>query len=250
MSAVAPNAPIAPVPIRVVLADDHALVRAGIRSLLAGFAGVEVVGEAASGSEAIAQVDALRPDLLVVDVAMPDINGLQATAEVRKRQPAVRVLVLSMHTDAEYVARALQSGASGYLIKDAAPVELELALRAVVAGETWLSPQVSRQVVAGFVAGLPALSPSVTASPSPPREPSLPGPAAESAPATTLTPRQQEILRRIASGRSAKEIAYDLGISTKTVEAHRAQLMERLGIRDISGLTRYAIRQGLVSADD
>ena len=158
---------------------------------------------------------------------MKGMNGLKATAEVRRDYPEVRVVVLSMHMDAEYVVQALKAGAAGYLIKDAAPVELELALQAVVRGETWLSPVVSRQVVDGYVARLDG----------------------EVASAGPLTPRQREILCLIAEGRGAKEIAYDLGISVKTVESHRAQLMERLDIHDVPGLTRYAIRNGLISAD-
>ncbi|EXI78704.1 MAG: Nitrogen regulation protein C [Candidatus Accumulibacter appositus] len=212
--------------IRVVLADDHCLVRAGLRSLLAAFDGVEVVGEADDGGAAIARVGECLPDVLLIDIAMKDMNGLVATAEVHRRQPAVRVVVLSMHADAEYVLQALQAGAVGYLIKDAAPVELELALRAVMRGENWLSPSVSRQVVDGYLARVSGNPP----------------------PADALTPRQSEILCHIAAGHGAKEIAFDLGISAKTVESHRAQIMERLGIHDVAGLTRYAIRNGLVSA--
>lgn len=213
--------------IRVVLADDHGLVRAGIRALLGGFAGVEVVGEADDGNAAIARVGECRPDVLLIDIAMKGMNGLAATAEVRSAYPQVRVVVLSMHADAEYVLQALQAGAVGYLIKDAAPIELELALNAVMRGETWLSPSVSRQVVDGYLARLDG----------------------DAAVDDGLTPRQREILCRIAEGQGAKEIAFDLGISAKTVESHRAQIMDRLGIRDVPGLTRYAIRSGLVSAD-
>ncbi|WP_313952238.1 response regulator transcription factor [Accumulibacter sp.] len=214
--------------IRVVLVDDHGLVRAGIRSLLCAFAGVEVVGEADNGGGAISRVGEYLPDVLLIDIAMNGMNGLLATAEVRRLYPAVRVVVLSMHADAEYVLQALQAGAVGYLIKDAAPVELELALRAVMRGQTWLSPSVSRQVVDGYVA---RLNGDIVAH-------------------EALTPRQLEILRRIAGGCGAKEIAFDLGISAKTVESHRAQIMERLGIHEVAGLTRYAIRTGLVSADE
>jgi len=214
--------------IRVVLADDHQLVRAGIRSLLGAFSGVEVVGEADDGATAIARVGECLPDLLLIDIAMKGMGGLVASAEIHRLYPAVRVIVLSMHADAEYVREALQVGAVGYLIKDAAPVELELALRAVMRGETWLSPSVSRQVVDGYLARGKGEPPAADA----------------------LTPRQSEILCRIAAGHGAKEIAFDLGISAKTVESHRAQIMERLDIHDVAGLTRYAIRNGLVSAAD
>ncbi|HCZ16374.1 MAG TPA: DNA-binding response regulator [Candidatus Accumulibacter sp.] len=213
--------------IRVVLADDHVLVRAGIRSLLGAFVGVEVVGEAADGNEAISRVGECLPDVLLIDIAMKGMDGLAAAAEIRRQHPAVRVVVLSMHADAEYVLQALQAGAAGYLIKDAAPIELELALRAVMRGESWLSPGVSRQVVDGYLARLQGDRPADPA----------------------LTPRQREILCCIAAGNGAKEIAFDLGISAKTVESHRAQIMERLGIHDVAGLTRYAIRSGLVSAE-
>ncbi|WP_300341769.1 response regulator transcription factor [Accumulibacter sp.] len=212
--------------IRVVLADDHVLVRAGIRSLLGAFVGVEVVGEAADGNEAISRVGECLPDVLLIDIAMKGMDGLAAAAEIRRQHPVVRVVVLSMHADAEYVLQALQAGAAGYLIKDAAPIELELALRAVMRGESWLSPGVSRQVVDGYLARLQGDRPADPA----------------------LTPRQREILCCIAAGNGAKEIAFDLGISAKTVESHRAQIMERLGIHDVAGLTRYAIRSGLVSA--
>ncbi|HRD91670.1 MAG TPA: response regulator transcription factor [Accumulibacter sp.] len=213
--------------IRVVLADDHVLVRAGIRSLLGAFVGVEVVGEAADGNEAISRVGECLPDVLLIDIAMKGMDGLAAAAEIRRQHPVVRVVVLSMHADAEYVLQALQAGAAGYLIKDAAPIELELALRAVMRGESWLSPGVSRQVVDGYLARLQGDRPADPA----------------------LTPRQREILCCIAAGNGAKEIAFDLGISAKTVESHRAQIMERLGIHDVAGLTRYAIRSGLVSAE-
>lgn len=213
--------------IRVVLADDHGLVRAGIRSLLGAFVGVEVVGEAADGGEAIIRVGECLPDVLLIDIAMKGINGLVAAAEIRRQYPAVRVVVVSMHADAEYVLQALQAGAAAYLIKDAAPIELELALRAVMRGESSLSPGVSRQVVDGYVARLQGEHPADIA----------------------LTSRQREILCYIAAGSGAKEIAFKLGISAKTVESHRSQIMERLGIRDVAGLTRYAIRSGLVSAE-
>jgi len=186
-----------------------------------------VVGEAADGNEAISRVGECLPDVLLIDIAMKGMDGLAAAAEIRRQHPAVRVVVLSMHADAEYVLQALQAGAAGYLIKDAAPIELELALRAVMRGESWLSPGVSRQVVDGYLARLQGDRPADPA----------------------LTPRQREILCCIAAGNGAKEIAFDLGISAKTVESHRAQIMERLGIHDVAGLTRYAIRSGLVSAE-
>jgi|1185.fasta_scaffold243603_2 DNA-binding NarL/FixJ family response regulator len=224
-----PEAPIlsaASSSIRVVLADDHALVRAGMRSLLNGMSRVEVVGEAASGEEALELAAREKPDLVLMDIAMKGISGLDAAARMRQRQPEVRVVILSMHAGEEYVLQALRAGAVGYLLKDAATGELELAIRSVMRGESWFSPAVSRQVVEGYVQRV----------------------GGESA-ADVLTARQREVLRLVAGGKSTKEIAFDLNLSVKTVETHRAQIMERLGIRDVAGLVRYALRTGLVPAD-
>jgi DNA-binding NarL/FixJ family response regulator len=211
-------------PIRVVLADDHALVRAGMRSLLGGMAQVEVVGEAASGEEAMVLAERERPDVVLMDIAMKGMTGLQAAALIREQHPGVRVIILSMHAGEEYVLQALRAGAIGYLLKDAATGELELALRSVMRGDSWFSPAVSRQVVEGYVqrvGGEPV--------------------------ADVLTARQREVLKLVAGGKSTKEIAFDLNLSVKTVETHRAQIMERLGIRDVAGLVRYALKTGLVS---
>ena len=212
--------------IRVLLADDHSLVRAGIRSLLNAMADVQVVAEASSGEEALALAAREQPDIVLMDIAMKGITGLEAAARMREAHPNVRVLILSMHAGEEYVLQALRAGAAGYLLKDAATGELELALRSVMRGESWLSPAVSRQVVEGYVqrAGADA-TPDV------------------------LTARQREVLRLVAGGKSTKEIAFFLNLSVKTVETHRAQIMERLGIRDVPGLVRYALRTGLVPPD-
>ena len=212
--------------IRVLLADDHALVRAGMRSLLAAMAGVQVVGEAASGEDALALAGRERPDVVLMDIAMKGISGLEAAARMRAQHPQVRVIILSMHAGEEYVLQALRAGAVGYLLKDAATGELELALRSVMRGESWFSPAVSRQVVEGYVQRV----------------------GGESA-ADVLTARQREVLKLVAGGKSTKEIAYELKLSVKTVETHRAQIMERLGIRDIAGLVRYALKTGLVPPD-
>ncbi|HEX7053582.1 MAG TPA: response regulator transcription factor [Burkholderiales bacterium] len=212
--------------IRVLLADDHALVRAGIRSLLGAMAEVEVVGEAASGEEALELAARQQPDVVLMDIAMRGMTGLQAAALMRERLPQVRVVILSMHSGEEYVLQALRAGAAGYLLKDAATGELELALRSVMRGESWLSPAVSRQVVEGYVQRT----------------------GGESAP-EVLTARQREVLRLVAGGKSTKEIAFLLNLSVKTVETHRAQIMDRLGIRDVAGLVRYALRTGLVPPD-
>jgi DNA-binding NarL/FixJ family response regulator len=221
-----PTLPAASSSIRVVLADDHALVRAGMRSLLNGMSHVEVVGEAASGEEALELAARENPDVVLMDIAMKGISGLDAAARMRERLPEVRVVILSMHAGEEYVLQALRAGAVGYLLKDAATGELELAIRSVMRGESWFSPAVSRQVVEGYVQRV----------------------GGESA-AEVLTARQREVLRLVAGGKSTKEIAFDLNLSVKTVETHRAQIMERLGIRDVAGLVRYALRTGLVPAD-
>jgi DNA-binding NarL/FixJ family response regulator len=210
-------------PLRVLLVDDHALVRAGMRSLLQDLPDVEVVAEAGDGAEALAAAERERPDVVLLDIAMKGMNGLEAAARLRERLPGVKVIILSMHTSEEYVLLALRAGAAAYLIKDSATSELELALKCVMRGETYLSPAISRQVVDGYVQRVGA-----SAGPEP------------------LTPRQREVLKRIAEGRSTKEIAFELNVSVKTVETHRAQIMERLGIRDVAGLVRYAMRAGLV----
>ncbi|HUF19753.1 MAG TPA: response regulator transcription factor [Burkholderiales bacterium] len=215
-------------PLRVMIVDDHTLVRAGIRMLLSAIANVEVVAEASDGSEAVAGIAKYRPDVVLMDLSMKDVGGLEATTRIKAEHPDTRILILSMHANEEYVLQALRAGASGYLLKEAATAELEIALGAVSSGETYLSPPVSRAVVDGYI--------SRTAG----------EPGAEDG----LTPRQRQILQLIAQGLGTKEIAYKLDVSVKTVETHRAMLMERLDIRDVAGLTRYAIRQGLISADD
>jgi DNA-binding NarL/FixJ family response regulator len=195
-----------------------------MRSLLGGMAQVEVVGEAASGEEALVLAERERPDVVLMDIAMKGMTGLEAAARMRDQHPGVRVVILSMHAGEEYVLQALRAGAIGYLLKDAATGELELALRSVMRGESWFSPAVSRQVVEGYVqrvGGEPV--------------------------ADVLTARQREVLKLVAGGKSTKEIAFDLSLSVKTVETHRAQIMERLGIRDVAGLVRYALKTGLVS---
>ena len=209
---------------RVVLAEDHALVRAGFRALLGRLPDMEVVGEASNGHEALRLIADLHPDLALVDISMPELNGLETTARVTKEHPTTRVVILSMHADEEYVRQALASGASGYLLKNASEGELELALRAVMRGDPWLSPGVSKPLVSAFAR------------------------ASESArsPFELLTPRQREVLQLIAEGHSTKDVARRLGISVKTVETHRAQLMERLEIGSLQGLVRYAIRMRII----
>lgn len=214
-------------PLRVVLADDHVLVRTGIKMLLQKIAGVEVVGEAGDGRQAVELAGALRPQIVLMDINMQNLNGLEATAQIHRDHPHVRVIILSMSADETHVLQALRAGASGYLLKDASPDELALALAAVQAGNSYLTPRVSKQVVEGYVGRLSEGETTLD----------------------VLTPRQREILQLIAEGQGTKEIAFKLGLSVKTVETHRAQIMDRLSIRDVPGLTRFAIRHGLVSSD-
>jgi DNA-binding NarL/FixJ family response regulator len=214
--------------VRVLLADDHTLVRAGLRKLLESIPGMEVVGEAGDGLQLLDMVEKLQPQVVLMDIAMPGLNGLEATGRLIKSWPSIRVLILSMHQNAEYVRQALRQGAVAYLLKDAAPLELEWALAAVLRGETYLSPAVSKGVVSDYVHRL----------------------RSEEQPADALTPRQREVLQLIAEGQSTKEIARRLDLSVKTVETHRTQLMKQLDIHEVAGLVRYAIREGLVSATE
>lgn len=212
---------------RVLLADDHTLVRAGLRKLLESLPDIEVVGEAEDGLAMLTLIEKRHPNLVLMDIAMPGLNGLEAAARLTKTYPQIRVLILSMHQNEDYVRQALRNGAAGYLLKDAAPVELELALKAIFRGETYLSPAVSKGVVSNYVQRL----------------------RTEETPGEALTPRQREVLQLIAEGRSTKDIARRLDISIKTVETHRSQLMKQLDLHDIAGLVRYAIRTGLISSE-
>jgi DNA-binding NarL/FixJ family response regulator len=213
--------------IRVVLADDHALVRAGTRALLEKLPGIEVVGEADNGREALELIRKSAPDLILLDISMAKLGGLEALPRIVKDFPAVKVLILSGHANEEYVLRALRSGAAGYMLKDAASAELQLAIDSVTQDKTYLSPSISRTVIDSYLERV----------------------GGHFSPLEQLTPRQREILQLIAEGRNTKEIAHTLGISVKTVEAHRLQLMARLSIHDVPGLVRYAVRSGLVSVE-
>jgi DNA-binding NarL/FixJ family response regulator len=213
--------------IRVLIADDHTLVRAGIRALLQDLEGVEVVAEAGDGREALALVEAHRPDVLLTDIAMPLMTGLELAGRVVHDFAATKVIILSMHASEEYACRALQVGAAGYLLKDSGLAELEIAVRAVARGETYLSPAVSKHVIADYLQRTGGVSSELN----------------------RLTLRQREVLRQIAEGKTTKAIARGLGVSVKTVETHRTQLMGRLEIHDVAGLVRFAIRIGLVQTN-
>ncbi|NMG03941.1 response regulator [Azoarcus taiwanensis] len=211
--------------LRVLLVDDHSLVRAGVRALLGALPQVEEIIEASSGREAVELVRARAPDLVLMDIAMDDMDGLEATRMITAEQPEMRVIILSMHDTGDFFDQALRCGACGYLLKDAAVSELEMAIAAVMRGDVYLSPAVSRHLVGNM---LSRDAPEVRA-------------------AGALTPRQTEILQLIGSGLGTKDIARKLDLSVKTVEAHRAQIMERLGVRDIANLLLEAARRGLIT---
>jgi DNA-binding NarL/FixJ family response regulator len=214
--------------ISILLVDDHALVRAGIRALLERLPEVTVIAEAKDGREAFRLIREQPPDLVLMDIAMPGLNGIEATARITKEFPDVRVMVLSMYANDEYVREAIKAGAVGYLVKSAAAVELEKATKAVMRSEMYFSKQVSSHVIRGKAGQL----------------------SVERSLIERLTPRQREIVQLIAERHSTKEIAQILNISVKTVETHRAQLMERLGIYDVPGLVRFAIRAGLATLEE
>jgi DNA-binding NarL/FixJ family response regulator len=213
--------------IGVLLADDHALLRAGLRALIKDMPGIEVSAEAEDGAEALRLMIETRPATALVDISMPRLNGLEVTARAAKEAPGTRIIILSMHAYEEYVHRALVAGAAGYLLKNADEGELEQALRTVARGQTWLSPSISKTVVDALARG----------------EKPAPGPF------EILSPRQREILQLIAEGYSSKDIARRLDLGVKTVEKHRTELMDRLGIHGVAGLVRYALRAGIVQPE-
>jgi DNA-binding NarL/FixJ family response regulator len=210
--------------LRVLLADDHKLVRAGIRSLLERLPGLDVVAEASDGKEALLLVEEHQPQVVLMDLSMPGLNGIEATRYLTRKFPQVRVLILSIYSDEEHVYQSLRAGAAGYLMKGAATEELELAIRSVARGGTYLSPPVSKPVIMEYIrrtnVGLGV------------RE--------------GISARQSQILKLIAEGETTKQVAMHLAISVKTVETHRSALMRRIGVRDVAGLVRYAVKVGLV----
>lgn len=213
-------------PVRVLLADDHQVVRQGLRALLQTQAGIEVVGEAGDGLEAVDQAQTLRPDVVVMDIAMPLLNGIEATQQIADKVPGARVVILSMYHTKQYVFRALRAGAAGYVLKQNSSAELLLAIEAVSRGESFLSPSVSREVIDEYLQrakGDEALSEY-----------------------DRLSAREREILQLTAEGRGTKEIARLLRVSPRTIETHRANLMNKLNIHHTAGLVRFAVRVGLV----
>ncbi len=215
--------------IRVFLVDDHALFRDGLRALLAGHEDMEVVGEAGDGQEAVARVPAARPDVVLMDIAMPGLGGLEATLALRRSCPQARVLVLTQHESREYLTRFLKAGAAGYVLKKAAGPELIAAIRAVAAGQAVLHPAVTAEVIDGY---LKTFRPG-------------PGEAAYEA----LTERERQVLKLIAEGQTSKEIARALDLSVKTVITHRTNLMQKLGLHNRAELVKYAVRLGVIQVE-
>lgn len=215
--------------LRVILADDHQVIREGLRTLIEEQNDMEVVAEASDGREAIRLCGEMKPDVVVMDVAMPDLNGIEATRQVVSECPSTRVLALSMHADKHYAAGMLGAGASGYVLKDCAFDELANAIRRVAKGSTYLSPTVEGVVLRDYVERLS-------------------GEGGESA-FSVLTDREREVLQLVAEGHTTKQIAEDLHVSVKTVESHRQNIMDKLEIRSIAELTKYAIREGLTSLE-
>jgi len=214
--------------IRVVIADDHNVVRKGIRDLLSDEDDIAVIGEARNGQEAVDLATALQPDVVVMDIAMPEMTGVEATRKIIVEHPGTKIIGLSMHTDRRYTSELLKAGASGYLPKDGAFEELEQAVRAVMAGEVYLSPRIAAGLVDEYVRQPRDAAPSVF---------------------ERLTAREREVLQLMAEGQATKEIAATLHVSVKTVETHRRQIMEKLNIYSVAELTKYAIREGLTSIE-
>ncbi len=212
----------------ILLADDHAVLRAGLRLLLSQEAHLEVVGEAESGLETLRLAEELQPDLILLDISMPGLNGLEAIGLLRKRAPQARILILTMHDDVHYLRRALQNGASGYVLKKAADVELLSAIQAVMQGEIYVHSSMTRSLLEDI------LPPSQSTDPEQ---------------WDSLSEREKEVLRLVAYGYTAQEIADQLGLSVKTIETYRARGMEKLGLSSRAALVRFALSKGIISAD-
>lgn len=215
----------------LLLIDDHSLIRAGVRALVADIPGYSVIGEACDGAQLSALATELNPDIILLDISMKDMDGLDALKALNDVLPDSKVLILSMHSDPTRVMRALEAGAHGYLLKDAAATELEQALQALSSGERYLSPAIAHTVISQALVRSQADK-------------------QEAAHTHNLTARQMEILRLIVRGKSTREIAGGLGLSIKTVETHRAQVMKRLQIHDVAGLVLFCVREGIISLDD
>ncbi len=214
--------------IRVLLADDHHIIRQGLKSLLEEKAGMEVVAEAEDGRAAVELAASLKPDVIVMDVGMPNLNGAEATRRILADDPEAKVVALSMHTDRRFVGNMLEAGAQGYLVKDCAFEELAEAIKTILSGRTYLSPKVAGVVVDAYVRKQGS---------------------AEGVEGEELTEREREVLQLIAEGRSTKETALALHVSVKTIETHRRNIMQKLKVHSIAELTKYAVRSGLTTLD-
>jgi DNA-binding NarL/FixJ family response regulator len=213
--------------VRIVIAEDHTILREGLRSLLSSDTSFEIVGEAEDGREAIKCVEKFRPDLILTDLSMPRMNGMEAIKEIKRQSPKTKVLVLTVHKAEEYILATFRAGANGYLLKDSTHAELVMAVKKVLSGKQYISPEISEKVIEGYLEGKKTLKSQTSWE--------------------TLTQREREILKLIAEGYKNKEIAEDLCISVKTVEKHRANLMEKLDLHSIQALTAFAIEKGLVT---
>ena len=211
---------------KILLVDDHKILRDGLCSLAKGYPDMDVVGEAADGRTAIRLVQELSPDVVIMDISMPDLNGIDATRRINSDYPDVKIIALSMHYEKQFVSEIFKAGASGYLIKDSAFDELEHAIRVVMDGKTYMNPQIANLVIESLVS---------QSAPS------------NRQPFSLLTERESEVLQLISEGKSTKQVAVDLNVSAKTVESHRRQAMGKLNIRNVAELTKYAIREGLTS---
>jgi DNA-binding NarL/FixJ family response regulator len=214
--------------VKVLLADDHKMVRAGLRSILEKEPGISVIAEADNGREAVQLACDLLPDVAVMDISMPDMNGIEAIRRVVAEQPSVRTLALSMHSDRRIVLEALKAGAKGYLLKDAVADELVTAIRTLAAGEIYICSAMAQVVLKDYLQRSPETISAV---------------------ASPLSPREREVLQLVAEGKNTKEVAFTLGVSVKTVETHRQQIMKKLNMFSVAELTKYAIREGLTSLE-
>ena len=219
-------------PIRVLLADDHDILRQGLKMLLSMQNEIQVVGEARTGREAVAMSQELKPAVVVMDISMPDMDGLEACYLIRSQQAETQVLMLTMHESEEYFLQALRMGAAGYLVKKVAPADLHMAINAIAQGGAFLYPGLAKTLIRAYTESPPASRPV--------------NPSSLAQELSVLTPRELEVLRLVAEGRTNQEIADELVLSIKTVQAHRANVMEKLGLRDITHLVRFAVRHGLI----
>jgi DNA-binding NarL/FixJ family response regulator len=229
---------------RIIIADDHQIVRQGLRRLLESEESFTVVGEAANGRAAVKMAEENHPDVIVMDVTMPDLNGIDAARQVTLQHPEIKVIGLSMHADSRFASEMLRAGASGYLLKEDAFEELATAIRQVLSGSVYVSPRIAGALLGRSLEAERHEEPTGIAADG--NVGSIP---TMLSPILQLSPRQREVLQLIAEGRSTKEIAFDLGVSVKTVETHRRQMMDKLNLHSVAQLTKYAVREGLTSVE-